>query len=183
MYKALFSHKEISDVPEYYSFVSDLLRDSAVQKLAEFPHHKGTTRLQHSLNVSYYNYLFCRRLHLDRCSAARAGLLHDLFLYDRHDGEPAEDEGGHCRLHPKVAFYNAAERFPLNDCESDMILKHMWPMTPQLPKYRETWVIQLVDKLCAMGEVCAHAARFSRRKLRLAGAFSLMVLVKLTIHF
>ena len=71
MYKALFSRKTIDKIPEYYDCVHDLLNTSAVQELGEYTHHKGTTRLQHSLNVSYYNFLLCRKLHFDACSAAR----------------------------------------------------------------------------------------------------------------
>lgn len=183
MYKAIFSRKNITDIPEYYGCVSDLLSSSEVQRLGEFKHHKGTTRLQHSLNVSWYNYLICRKLHLDARSAARAGLLHDLFFYDRREHEPVEGEGWHGSGHPKIAFFNAAEMFPLNERESDMIINHMFPVTPRLPKYGETWVIQLVDKLCAMGEVCSLAAKKSRRSLRLAHAFSLAVLIRLTLFF
>lgn len=65
MYKALFSRKTIDKIPEYYDCVHDLLNTSAVQELGEYTHHKGTTRLQHSLNVSYYNFLLCRKLHFD----------------------------------------------------------------------------------------------------------------------
>ena len=72
LYKALFSRKTIDKIPEYYDCVHDLLNTSAVQELGEYTHHKGTTRLQHSLNVSYYNFLLCRKLHFDACSAARA---------------------------------------------------------------------------------------------------------------
>ncbi|MGN1339855.1 MAG: HD domain-containing protein [Oscillospiraceae bacterium] len=182
MYKAIFSHKSISDVPDYFDCVSDLLRSDAVQQLGEFRHHKGTTRLQHSLNVSYYNYLICRRFHWDARSAARAGLLHDLFLYDRKEHERVEGEGWHGVGHPKIAFFNAVEMFPLNERESDMIINHMFPITPHLPRYRETWVIQLVDKFCAMCEFGALAASSGRKYLRLAGTFSLTLLVRLTLH-
>ena len=33
-----------------------------------------------------------------------------------------------------------------------MIIKHMWPVTPALPKYKETFVITLVDKYFAAAE-------------------------------
>lgn len=182
LYKAIFSRKNITDLPEYYSCVSDLLRNTAIQQLDEFAHHKGTTRLQHSLNVSYYNFLICRKLHLDARSAARAGLLHDLFLYDRKEHEPVDGEGWHGIGHPKVAFFNAIELFPINDREGDMIINHMWPLSPHLPRCRETWIIQLVDKFCAIGELCSLAARSGGRKLRLAEKYSLSLLVWLTIH-
>ena len=171
LYKALFSRKTIDKIPEYDDCVHDLLNTSAVQELGEYTHHKGTTRLQHSLNVSYYNFLLCRKLHFDACSAARAGLLHDLFLYDRKQHEPVEGEGNHAVGHPKVAFFNG-----------DMIANHMWPLSPHMPHFRETWVIQFVDKACALGEISCLAARISRSKIRLAAAFSLTLLVRMTIR-
>lgn len=183
MYKAIFSHKNITDIPDYYNCVSDLLQSRAVQQLGEYTHHKGTTRLQHCLNVSWYNYLICRRLHLDAHSAARAGLLHDFFFYDRKEHEPLDGECWHGAWHPKIAFFSALELFPLNDRETDMIINHMFPVTPHLPRFRETWVIQLVDKLCAIGEVCSLAARNSSRKLRAARAFSLSLIIRLTTLF
>lgn len=180
LYKAIFSHKNINDLPDYYSCVSDLLRCDTVLQLDEYKHHKGTTRLQHSLNVSYYNFLICRKLHWDARSAARAGLLHDLFLYDRKEHERVDGEGWHGVGHPKIAFFNAVELFPLNERESDMIVNHMFPITPHLPHFRETWVIQFVDKFCAVSELCALAARSSRRYMRVAAVFSLGLLVRLT---
>lgn len=183
LYKAIFSRRELTDLPEYFNCVSDLLENSEVQQLGGFAHHKGTTRLQHSLNVSYYNYLICRKLNLDARSAARAGLLHDLFLYDRKEHERVDGEGWHGVGHPKIAFFNAVELFPLNDREADMIVNHMFPVTPHLPRYRETWIIQFVDKFCALGELSQLAARSGKRGMRLAGAFSLGLLVRLTLRF
>ncbi len=181
MYKAIFSRKQISDVPEYYRCVSDLLDDRTVQQLGQFTHHKGTTRLQHCVNVSYYNFLLCRKLHLDARSAARAGILHDLFFYDRKEHVPVEGEGGHFSGHPKVAFFNASELFPINEKEGDMIANHMWPLSPHMPHCAECWAIQLVDKICAVGEFSAMAVRKSRRKLRTATVFSLMLLTRLSM--
>lgn len=181
MYKAIFSRKDITELPDYYRCVSDLLSSSKVKQLGDFKHHVGTTRLQHSLNVSYYNFLLCRRLGLDSCSAARAGLLHDLFFYDRKEHEPVEGEGGHCAGHPKIAFFDACDYFSINEKEGDMIANHMWPLSPHMPHSPEGWAIQLVDKLCAMGELFSHALRFGGVKLRRMETYSLTLLVRLTL--
>ena len=50
--------------------VADILEHADVQALKQFRHHHYTTRFQHSLNVSYYNYLLCRFFHWDAVSAA-----------------------------------------------------------------------------------------------------------------
>ena len=49
--------------------------------------HGSTTTLDHSIAVSYLAYRLARKLDLDYISVARAGLLHDFYLYDWHDSE------------------------------------------------------------------------------------------------
>ena len=38
---------------EYMSYVSDLLETEAVKKLANYVQHMSSTRLEHSISVSY----------------------------------------------------------------------------------------------------------------------------------
>ena len=35
----------------------------------------------------------------------------------------------------------------------DIIVKHMWPLTVTLPKYRESYIVTLADKYCATSEM------------------------------
>lgn len=136
----------------YYSHVRDLLETDEVQKLRNFRHHIMTTRFQHSLNVSYYTYLLCRLLHLNAHSAARAGMLHDLYFYETKAYVHGKPEIRHSRFHPAEALSNASKLVQINALEQDMIAKHMWPVTPELPQYTETFLITLVDKYCAVLE-------------------------------
>lgn len=161
--KAILSKKELTENSEYFSYVRDLLTCSDVMSLRDFTHHIGTSRFQHSLNVSYYNFRLCRLFHLDARAAARAGLLHDLFFYDRKKHEKIRN--GHCAEHANIALYNASMLFPITELEGDMILNHMWPMTPRLPRHAETYMITLVDKFCATVELSAHVLRIIRSKL------------------
>ena len=137
---------------DYYKVVSDLLGLDEVQQLKDFRHHIVTNRFQHSLNVSYYNYRLCRLLHLDAESAARAGLLHDLYDYDTKHYNSGVHGLRHSAYHPMVALERAEAIVPINDRERDMIVKHMWPVTPARPKYAETYVLTFVDKYCAVIE-------------------------------
>ena len=43
--------------------------------------------------------------------------------------------------------------FDITEKEGDMIAKHMFPLTVTPPKYKETFVIVLVDKFCSFNEV------------------------------
>ena len=80
------------------------------------------------------------------------GILHDLFLYDwRHSKKKLNLDGLHAFVHPKIALKNASKLFLLNDKEKDIIVKHMWPVTFfSLPKYKESYIITLTDKLSAL---------------------------------
>ena len=135
---------------EFYDLIADLLQSQEVQGLKNYQHHIMTTRFQHCLNVSYYNYKICRFLKLDADSAAVAGLLHDLYYYDTKAYTSQKPEIRHSRNHPRRALQNAEKMLQLNDRERDMISKHMWPVTTDRPKYAETYLITFVDKYCAM---------------------------------
>ena len=136
----------------YIEYISDLINDKTL-KLETFAHHKYTTRLRHSLYVSYCNYIICKFLKLDAKSAARAGLLHDFFFYDRKDFDKNVYKHNHFSAHPKIALENASQDFEINKKEADIILKHMWPVTFTLPRYRESLIIIMVDKYCAIMEL------------------------------
>ena len=91
---------------EFRYCVDDIIYNEKVQKLDNFEQHCHTSRLQHSINVAYYSFLICKFFGWDYRSAARAGLLHDLFLYDwRQATLPKEKTSP--TWHPKVALDNA----------------------------------------------------------------------------
>lgn len=180
MLKAILSKKDLMNIQEYYTCVNDLLNSPEVKKLREFGHHLGTTRFQHSLNVSYYNFLLCRKLHLNARSAARAGLLHDLFFYDRKSHEKVLRS--HAEEHASVALYNASLAFPISELEGDMIVNHMWPMTPRIPRHRETFIITLVDKFCACAEIMVFATHLTGRKLHVLATAASMMFIGFITH-
>ena len=141
---------------EYFEYVKDLLDNEVVSEMKKFRHHYSTTCYQHCLNVSYYNYIVCKKLGLNAKAAARAGMLHDLFLYDWRDEPRKKGELPHGFTHPRIALENAKEHFELDKVEEDMIIKHMWPLTVKLPKYAESYVIVMIDKYAAMLEFGVH---------------------------
>ena len=68
--------------PEYLALVQDILEHPLVRSMEAYTQHGETSCLRHSINVSYLSYLYCRDHGWQARAAARAGLLHDLFLYD-----------------------------------------------------------------------------------------------------
>ena len=137
---------------EFINIISEILSNPTVQEMKSFKQHYDTSCLEHCLEVSYISYLICKKLGLDYASAARAGLLHDLFLYDwRNSRKKLHLEKYHAFIHPQIALDNASNLFELNDKEKDIILKHMWPVTfLSFPKYKESFIITIVDKYSAL---------------------------------
>lgn len=45
---------------EYMSYVQDLFRNRSSEKLANYTQHVHSTRLEHSISVSYYSYLLAK---------------------------------------------------------------------------------------------------------------------------
>lgn len=114
------------------------------------------------MQVAYFTYIACKRLKLDYVSATRAAMLHDLFLYDwRKKYKSIELPGLHAFVHPKIALKNASEIFELNDIEKDIIEKHMWPVTFSLPKYKESYIVTIMDKYSA----CLETYLYIKEKL------------------
>lgn len=147
----MFKIKENINNDTYFNeIISDIKINNTVLQMTNYRQHYNTSCYEHCLYVSYYTYLLCKKLHLDYISAARAAMLHDLFLYNWRKKE--NRKGFHAFTHPKCALNNATKLFELNDLEKDMILKHMWPVTFALPKYKESYIITLTDKFSAIME-------------------------------
>lgn len=162
---------------EYQLIIQDLMSNKTVQKMDTFRQHCNTSCLDHCLHVSYHSYLICKKYNLDYVSAARAGLLHDLFLYDWREKKQDGRTGLHAFTHPKTALKNSLKLFDLNEKEKDIIKKHMWPVTLPFPRYKESYIITFVDKYCALQETyLACKKSFNIKKLyRYAYVFLSMI--------
>ena len=152
-----------SNIREFNNIIKDIENNETVQMMKDFNHHCDVTCYEHCKHVAFANYILCKKLKLDYISAARAGMLHDLFLYNWR-GSRRRLEGLHAFVHPKIALQNAEKEFVLNDKEKDIILKHMWPVTIIPPKYLESFVITFVDKHCAMSETFNSFAQICSKK-------------------
>ena len=97
----------------YMECVRDILEHPVFQSMENFIQHGTTSCKAHCLQVSYLSYHICRRFGWDYRKAARAGLLHDLFLYDWHTH--ARETGNHFHgfTHPRAALNNARKYFSL----------------------------------------------------------------------
>lgn len=148
---------------EFAYIIKDIAKNDTVKQMNNFEHHLNTTCYDHCLNVSYYSYIITKKLGLNYIDTARACMVHDLFLYD-WKGSRTKHGGLHGFSHPRTALNNAKELFDLTDKEQDIILKHMWPMTVVLPKYRESYIVSFVDKFCAIKEYITPVVELVKRK-------------------
>lgn len=137
---------------EYILLVNDILLNQEFRKLKGFFHHTSHI-YDHVIRVSYISYVIAKALHLDYRSAARGGLLHDFFLYDWRERKATDtSKAMHGREHPHIALANAREQFEVSDLEADIIVKHMFPKTRALPRYKESFVVSLGDKIASVYE-------------------------------
>lgn len=137
------------DDQEFMGYVGHLIRTSNMQKLKAIPQHMHSNRLEHSINVSYTSYKIAKKLGWDAKSTARGGLMHDLFYYDWRE---TKFKKSHAWVHPRLAVRNARKITQLNKVEEDIIIKHMWGATLAPPRYKEGYIVTMVDKYWALKE-------------------------------
>ena len=170
----------INQDKEFQDIIYPLITNETVKKMKNFRQHYETSCFEHCYTVAYYCYMICKKYHLDYHSATRAAMLHDLFLYDwrkRQDGR----KGLHAFTHGKTACENACKLFDLNEKEKDMIIKHMWPVTIELPKSFEGLILTFVDKYCAMSESfeVLQSRLFMKKAFRYAYLFLSLIIIKI----
>ncbi|MEY8338803.1 HD domain-containing protein [Lachnospiraceae bacterium 62-35] len=145
---------------EYLACVRDILEHPVFQSMDHFIQHGHTTCKTHCIQVSYLSYKICRKHGWDFVAAARAGLLHDLFLYDWHTHARETGNYFHGYTHPRVAMENAVKYFGISKKEQRIILCHMWPLTPVPPMSMAGMAIVWADKFCSLAEVGGHVKRW-----------------------
>ena len=147
--------------------VGDLIYHERVLSMREIPHHPCCNCYEHSVFVAYVAYRLARRWNLDYRTAARCGLLHDLYLYNARI--PGTHPGNHAALDPVAAARNArALCGGLTPKEENIILSHMWPLAKRRPRSKEAAVVNLADKFCATTEVMQIWRVMEMRRLVMA---------------
>ena len=135
---------------EYKKIVKDIFRNTNFKKLYNIEHH-GISRMEHSIKISYYSYIIAKKLKMDYVSVARGGLLHDFFL----DGDERSCKRKFLDTfsHPKRALSTSIENFNVNEIEKNIIISHMFPIYLSLPKYKESLLVNSIDKIIGFKEL------------------------------
>ena len=157
---------------EYKKIVKDIFRNVEFKKLYNIEHH-GISRMEHSIKISYYSYRIAKKLGMDYVSVARGGLLHDFFL----DGDERNSKRKFLDtfVHPRKVLHTATNIFNINEVEKDIIVSHMFPIYIKIPKYKESFLVNLVDKVIGCKELLrGFACKF---KYRFNYSYILMLLL------
>ena len=104
--------KRPEDDKEFMEVVGHLISHPRFQKLDGIVQHHHSTRLEHSVNVSYTSYKIAKKFGWDAKSTARGGLLHDFFYYD---WRVTKFNKSHAWVHPRIAVRNARKLVTMVD--------------------------------------------------------------------
>lgn len=144
--KNIAIQKKISD------YGKDILFSGNMKKTKKFIHHGNVSCYAHCISVACVSICLIHLFHI-KCnekSVVRGALLHDYYLYDWHI--PDKSHRLHGFSHASTALRNSMRDFKINKLEADIIGKHMFPLNIRPPKYRESIIVCLADKICAAYE-------------------------------
>jgi uncharacterized protein len=139
---------------ELMKYAKDILESANFQKTKEHIQHGNMSVNEHCINVAK-NSLYIKDKFNIQCNIedlVRGALLHDYFLYDWHINDNVHPHKLHGFYHPERALENAQKEYKLTDRQADIIVKHMWPLTPIPPMCVEAWIVTTADKYCSTME-------------------------------
>ncbi len=152
----LITEYEVAE--DIFDLGNDILVSEHIKVMKDSLQHGTTTVYEHVVSVAKVSCLWAHLLEqrfgitVDKKSLVRGALLHDYFMYDWHIY--AKDHKWHGFSHANAAFVNAKRDFNINDIESDVIRKHMFPLNIRPPRHKESVLICLADKWCVLCETC-----------------------------
>lgn len=139
---------------EYYDIVSSILENEEFQKRRKYKHHGKISVYTHCVRVSKVSYYICKKLRMkDAKSVAIGALLHD-FYYEPWQENTTKKSffKKHGFTHAKEALENSKDKFPLliDKKIENIIIRHMFPLNIIPPRYKEAWIVSVVDKLVSL---------------------------------
>lgn len=157
---------EMSLLEQVYYYAGDVVASDRLKQEAVYRQHGSVTCYEHSVAVTLLSVRLAKnmRLKLDMESMIKGALLHDYFLYDWRSTENDINRYRHGFHHAQCALENARRDFALSPVACDVIKKHMFPLNIRPPRYRESMVVCIADKVVATGEVW----RFIKGKLKIS---------------
>ena len=137
---------------EYLSIIDNIMKNEEFKQMSNIKHH-NTTRMNHLIKVSYGSYKVAKLLNLEYRDVARAGLLHDFYTEEVSKCSNIKDKVLlFSTKHPDNAVENSMRNFELSEKEINIIKTHMFPIDYKVPKYAESWIVSIVDKVVSFTE-------------------------------
>lgn len=135
-----------------------------ILKMKDIPMHRGSNCYIHSFRVA--------KLAIKKASKRKgynleniliAAILHDYYLYDWRTNKALKKKHG--KRHPIVANENAKKDFNISKEISEIILSHMWPLTPRFfPKTKDARLVNSCDNIIATKEMFTSIA-FKKKRM------------------
>ena len=155
---------ELSHLEQVYYHAGDIIASDRLKREDDYRQHGSVTCYEHSVAVTLLSVRLARglRLNVDMESMIKGALLHDYFLYDWRSEENSITRREHGFNHAERALENAGRDFSLTAVSRDVIRRHMFPLNIRPPKYKESYIVSVADKVIATKEVC----RFMKNKMK-----------------
>ena len=157
---------------EFNLIVKDILNHERFIELKSDLHH-GISRYEHCIRVARLAYFLSKKFNLDYERVTRGALLHDFYtdndtlLYSKEKT---------LKVHPLIAKENALKYFHIDTMQQDIIATHMFPITKSLPKYKESYLVSIADKIVALKEMSCY------KTVRQFSVLVLFIFNMITIH-
>ena len=149
------------ELEEIYLFY---FNDERIKSMRNIPMHFGSNCYFHSFKVAKYAIkVAIKREGYNLKDLLVASILHDYYLYDwRKDKEKKKKHG---KNHPKIAAENAKRDFGISDSVVEIMIAHMWPLTPKnYPKSKEAKLLNRADNVIATREFLSNTKHKKKKE-------------------
>ena len=112
-------------------------KKSHFKQTSGFVQHGNTSVMKHCISVAYVSLMIAKKLHI---KVDRKALVRGALLHDY---------------------------FLYDWHEKNVIVRHMFPLTPIPPKCREAWIVCMADKYCSARETMYTVKRYAHNARQL----------------
>lgn len=148
----------------FLEYIDEIINNKEFLKRKKFMHHINESVYDHSMKVAYESYKFAKKHHLNVKNICIGAILHDFYFKPwQEDNTKKKFRELHGFVHARQSLYNARKYFPhlINPMVEDIILRHMFPLNIIPPKYKESWVVTMMDKKCSLN-VLKHPSEYPK---------------------
>ena len=141
----------------FLEYIDEVINNKEFLKRKKFMHHVNESVYDHSMKVAYESYKFAKKHHLNVKNICIGAILHDFYF------KPWQEDHTKKKFRELHGFVHARQYFPhlINPMVEDIILRHMFPLNIIPPKYKESWVVTMMDKKCSLN-VLKHPSEYPK---------------------